>query len=509
MGTVTVRELLASLPDTSIYAGQSGIDKQISTISFIDSPSSVNWLNGGEVILTTAFLYKEHVEMQVKFVQKLIEMGVVALGIKIGRYISELPAEAIEHANKNGFPIFGICYDSVWSEIFSVFHALRLGKTMAQSILSTEMITFDKLFRSSSWGKEAIQSTFLQCIKLPAVIVDSDYKILCHKGDAELGELEAYCLRRRRANAGDDVPSSFVTHARPKHNFYDTQLYDTERLILCFPDTTEVRHDEIVWITSLYESIRKKNKFMQDVPAMWKNFILECIVEGLDENFRDYAQLLRFEKEITGTILLFQGDCADSARDEFKRCFRSSIRKGETIIHDVQVDDEIIMLYAECSQSGVNYFSTALRGTLQKVSNLCEGCRISVGSASGQIEEFKLLYRQAKAAREMSDIMNFDEGIVFYRDFQIFDLLFKQNFDFDEIALLKEQVTTFDACTTLEVYLESGNPKKAAERQFIHDNTMRYRINKLENCLNMDLSKPLNRTILLLKVKLWRLAGGT
>jgi len=166
----------------------------------------------------------------------------------------------------------------------------------------------------------------------------------------------------------------------------------------------------------------------------------------------------------------------------------------------------LAMLYARSLKAVDASLFVEMRSVIQRIALKCEGCRISVGETAGRMEEFKQLYMQAKTAREVSPILLPGEEIVFYRDLSIIDLLHENRFDFSEISYLHEQITSFDACTTLEIYLESGNPKRAAERQFIHDNTMRYRVTKLEQCLNMDLSKPLNRINLLLKVKLWRLA---
>lgn len=506
MGIVTVRELLAVLPDTPIYAGEGGLDNPISTVSFLDAPSSVDWLNGGELILTTAFLYKENMEMQAAFVQKLIEMNVVALGIKIGRYIEEIPPQAIAYANEKNFPIFGISYDTVWSEVFSAFHTLQLNEKGARSFLNTEMIAFDKLFRSSSWRPEVIQSNFLRCIKLPAVIVDDNYNILCRSEVQAIDELEAYCERRGKYHTESDSPESFVSQSKRMEKIFDAALYSGERLVLHLTNNDNIRRDEMAWVASLYESIRKKNRFMLDTSALWKNFITEYIVGGLDEYFKDYAQMLDLNRNIIGTLMVFAGQSAATARDEFTRMMRTAVNQKEALLHDVEIGDEIVVIYAKTTLEVSGAFSIEMREVMKKLVRKCDGFQVWVGEPVESMKKFKKIYSKINTIRKISAILLPDEDIVFYSDLSVIERLRKVDFDFSEINFLHEQITSFDACKTLEMYLESGNIKRAAERLFIHDNTMRYRIDKVEECLNMDLSKPLDRVNLLLKIKLWRIA---
>ena len=501
-----MRELLASLPDAELFAGQGGLENQINTISFIDSPSSTDWLNGGEVILTTAFLYREDAEKLVGFVRKLVDMGVVALGIKIGRYIDELPHAAIAYADEMDFPIFRIRYDSVWSEIFSVFHTLRLDKKNESSILNTEMVTFDKLFRSSTWGNEAIHTHFLKCIRVPAVIVDERYNILCSNGGPAMEFLEEYCERRRQHRVADESPKSFVSQAKQMHKIFDMELYSEERLVLCTDDGEDIPGNELVWVVSLYESIRKKNKFMQDAPALWKNYILECVAGGAGDNYKDYAQLLQLDKSRSATVLVFYGKDAFAARDEFMRLFRGAAASREVMVHTADIDGESVVVYAKTTPSEGFQDYVELRSMLQKALLRCDGLRVSVGDFIDRMEDLKQAYGQARTAQQMGSELMPDEEIVFCRDLNIVSLLREQGFGYDEISFLNEQITSFDACRTLEIYLESGNIKRAAESSFIHDNTMRYRIQKIEQCLNMDLNKPFNRLNLMLKLKLWKLA---
>ena len=382
---VTVQELIKMLPGITIYAGKSGLNKPISTISFIDAPSSVEWLNGGEVILTTAFLYKENGDIQYRFVSKLIEMGVTALGIKIGRYIELIPDAIIELADDKQFPIFGISYETIWSEIFTAYYNLALEKK-SRSILS-------------------------------------------------------------------------------------------------------------------------RSRFMLDTQGMWKAFVTECLLDASTENLDEYIHFLKIREDYVSTIIVFGGGNAAAVVDEFRMLMRTSIVSHDTQIIDAVMDGgESVMLYAKSGGKGLYSFTNELREALRELAPLFPGCRVWVGEPAATPQELQRSYTSAVRAMELGVFLMPEESVVFYRDVSLIDHLYRDGYDYSEITYLGSKIKSFDACRTLEIFLESGNVKRAAESSFIHDNAMRYRIQKIEQILLLDLSKPVNRYNLLLKLKLWRLA---
>lgn len=504
---ITVNELLEKLPDITIYAGHRGQGKCIKTISFIDSPSSVDWLKGGEVILTTAFLYKENADMQLKFVEKLIEMDVVALGIKIGRYINQIPEAIIDLANEHDFPIFGIGFDTVWSEIFTVFHTLRLeNKKNLRSILSMDVILFDKLFRSSSWDSEAIRMNFLKCTGVPAAIVNENYEILSRNNGDELPTIERYCERSKTASKPDSKLLHIFTYANQRRAIFDYALYPGERLILCSAQD-DIQEAEIEWIISLYKSIREKNKFMQDITILWEKFIIECLIEKKEENIKDYIRILKLRELQTAVVLFFSGHLSKVASDELNRLLRVALLRSTAILQQyTEIDGgDILMLYGKTEAPADTYcFTNELREILQKVAQKYPSCKIRVGSVVYVPEDLRKSYEDAKTASWLGNLLFPEDNLVFYRDICMFDVSAKV--DIDEIRYLNENITSFNACKTLEIFLESANIKKAAELSFIHDNTMRYRLQRVEQCLNMDMSKPLSRICMLLKIKHWHIA---
>ncbi|MCL1982390.1 MAG: PucR family transcriptional regulator ligand-binding domain-containing protein [Clostridiales bacterium] len=498
---ITVNELLKALPYAPVLAGQEGLDRGVETVSFIDSPSSVEWLRGGEVILTTAFLYRDDMDLQMNFVEKLADMNVAALGLKLGRFIETIPEQVIKLANERKFPIFGVAYDMVWSEIFTKFHTLKLQKNEERSILSTEIITFDKLFRSSTWDSETIRENFLKCLDIPACIVNDEYEVLSKNNFKDVGLVETWCSEKRKIN----VDGTDDSETQQQHHIIGREIYPGERLLLHY-DVYGVLLAELDWIVMLYQTIRNKNKFMQDKTTLWKNFVNECLIRKLGDSSAEYARMLDLRNLKAGAMLIFSGPEPHEAVGEVRRIQRANLAAKSLIIYDsVTKDGEIIMLYGKNTRQDECDFRIELREILQKTRLSSSDCKIAVGSFVNQPQDMLKSYEQAGTAMQMKNQLLPSEPIVFYQDICILDTLRHDKFDFSEIEYLQQQVHTFDACQTLEVFLEHGNIKRAANYAFVHDSTMRYRVQKIEQCLNIDFGNPINRASYLIKLKLWHL----
>ena len=81
--TTTVRETLTldSFKGFRVLAGQSGLDRAVSTTTFIEAPDSWKWIRGGEFVLTLGYAFQEESQF-LDLVHKLIDHGASCLGIK-------------------------------------------------------------------------------------------------------------------------------------------------------------------------------------------------------------------------------------------------------------------------------------------------------------------------------------------------------------------------------------------------------------------------------------------
>lgn len=71
----------------------------------MDCPDIADWIRPGEMLFTTAFLIKDCPGKAIELLQKLCERKSSGLGIKLGRFWSQIPQELIDEADRLQFPL--------------------------------------------------------------------------------------------------------------------------------------------------------------------------------------------------------------------------------------------------------------------------------------------------------------------------------------------------------------------------------------------------------------------
>ena len=105
--SVTVRDILnmAELKGANVLAGASGLDRPVSNVNVMEAPDIVRWLHGGEFILTAAYAFRSDPESLMALLEQMRDSGVSALGIKLKRFIDELPSSCIAEADRLCLPV--------------------------------------------------------------------------------------------------------------------------------------------------------------------------------------------------------------------------------------------------------------------------------------------------------------------------------------------------------------------------------------------------------------------
>lgn len=175
---VTVRALLYTEPcfSSTVFAGAGGLDQTVRTVSVVDAPDSVGFLTGGEVILTTGFLFKDDPMDMYQFVQEMIRGKAAGLAIQMGLYVNEIPHTVKELADRHNFTIFSIPSDIGWSHIITRFHDLRI-KERKGTLYSMDVITFCNIMEPHKNNPSAFMQQFLSLLGGSAVILENGRQI--------------------------------------------------------------------------------------------------------------------------------------------------------------------------------------------------------------------------------------------------------------------------------------------------------------------------------------------
>ncbi len=140
---------------------------------------------------------------------------------------------------------------------------------------------------------------------------------------------------------------------------------------------------------------------------------------------------------------------------------------------------------------------------------------ISTCHGMGQIyplTDLRISYTEARTALTLPRLLGQEGTVQKYADLGIFSILFSQdaaslkNYSFNTLGKLLEydEKTEGKLLPTLRELLDNCyNFKETADKLFVHINTLYYRINKIEEILELDLSQMLTRVNLYTAIKVW------
>jgi purine catabolism regulator len=118
---LTVREMLGqdAMRGTRIIAGAGGLDRVVRRLNVMTVPNIVRWTKQDEFLLTTGYpLPREPGEFG-RLIEQLAAKGLAGLGVKLDEYLAEVPADAVELADRAAFPIVVIPPTSPLDDVLS------------------------------------------------------------------------------------------------------------------------------------------------------------------------------------------------------------------------------------------------------------------------------------------------------------------------------------------------------------------------------------------------------
>lgn len=96
-----------------VVAGHDGIDTRgpIRWAHISELPDPTPWLEGGELLLTTGLGLKDDAALQRRFVDGLVDRGIVGLGFSTGVSLERVPEEMVVACDEHDLPLFIVPYE--------------------------------------------------------------------------------------------------------------------------------------------------------------------------------------------------------------------------------------------------------------------------------------------------------------------------------------------------------------------------------------------------------------
>jgi purine catabolism regulator len=505
------------LKELKVIAGHRGLGKKIRAVTVIDAPDSYKWLRGYELILTSGYLVGGDPGLLEHFIVNLAEAGASGLGIKKDRFVKTIPEHVVNTADKMDFPLIELPYHFVWSDMFSVYYELlHLEPEKQPAAIEPECI--EQIYNAARWGSHYLLDTLTQLFNLPVAVILNNKQIKADNGISGAvliaDALESSLLFPE--NMGNEiltVGKYFIAVCPIPFNRAGSVEY------IAIMSQSGAFLKELKRVFLLLASLGDHNKLdANDREKIYREFILSFISGKITETDAQRFETFRGagQEVYTGVMIIESDDSMATyihAADILKKARLTNRGKAVShIVNNAAKHETIVMLElhmtnpAETPEIWQHIFIEDMEYLVQDTKD----CFVSMGRLYKNLSDISTSYHEAREACIIGRILWEERKCFLYSMVSFYNILRKADpsqLDFGFIQLLEDNKAgfSFDGIKTLEAFIERGGYKKAAADLFIHENTLRYRVQKIGELLHIDLEDPVVIHSLLTQVKLWKL----
>lgn len=181
------------LAGSTVLAGEAGLGRVVSRVNVMEVPDVLPYVRVDELLLTTGYALREHPERLTDLVRDLHARQVAALGIKLGRYVDELPGSALALADELGFPVVRLpdtaSYDELLTQVLTAVldhQAERLTRSEDAHRALVEVVL-------DGGGLAEVSAALARLLGVVVLLTDADGTLVAEAGadEAELAEAKA------------------------------------------------------------------------------------------------------------------------------------------------------------------------------------------------------------------------------------------------------------------------------------------------------------------------------
>jgi len=548
---ITVKSLLqiGPLKTSQVVAGYQKLDNVVKGVTIIEAPDIVNWLSGGELLLTSLYAGPGEGQNYREFIQLLSQKEVSALAVKIRRFVQTIPQEVIDAANEFGLPLIELEGNIRFVDImYPVMEQLFNSQVVKLKYYKDIQERFTTLALQCE-GLEAIIRTLEELVGNPVAVYDKNFKCLKatdprierfkEPQERELRENlnEKFSYYRQKVNypaLGDDLVPQVVVQIKAlsqvKAFLTIAELNKPleEMDFICLENAATV-----VTLDSV------KRFAVSEVEQRFKNDLIEQILNGemSSANVLERANFMEWDLNRPYQIVVFDLQNLDAhllenrnqnkmalqgLKSEITSIISSAIRNHTKDFIIGNKVDTVVVLWPVTEKDGS--LLQKIKGVGKEVQQQIKkrmkkiSIQVGIGDEALCIQDIPRSYKEAQDALTYGAMLHKESSIVGFSELGVFRVLckFAEGNSLEEFlpkSLLKilnyDQENNAELLYTLQVFLEcNGNASKAAKELFIHYKTILYRLDRIKEVTQLDLEDNKNRLELEMGLKMLHLLNN-
>ncbi|MBS4055290.1 MAG: PucR family transcriptional regulator ligand-binding domain-containing protein [Thermaerobacter sp.] len=531
---ITVKELLGlpAMKKAELIAGEEGLDRSITSVNIMEVPDIARFIKGHELLLTTTYPIKDDQTAQRNLIHNLVKANVAALAIKPAFYGNEVPAVMVEMANALHFPLIRLPADASFNEILNPVLGEILNRQAV--ILRRNEETHQALMSIVLGGGGLLEvAQMLATLEgYPVGVHSANWRLLvyCVPSGSETMFAEPRHGELRQAAAQLNMSSSpgltATGRGRIEHNCktdcFAVHPVTVAREILAYltvwlgtDPLAEYNVTTIEQAATVVALEVTKLRAVATVEQRFRSYFIEDIIQGrVDARTDAISRGAAYGWDLTVRFLPVLIEL-----DDFRRFYRTSESSPAQVLRrlwqavsvsaavfatDCIVVDRgtrILALLRNDPVNGEGRVVLAARNLTKMINDELGAAEalsasVGVGRMLENILDLRLALEQATLALEIGQIINGTGSITHFDELGFYRVLFMSR-DNQELTAFSEDLLKplqdsdrhkrTDLVRTLEAILKcNGNLRQAAGELYVHYNTLRYRVSRIEELTKLD-----------------------
>jgi purine catabolism regulator len=537
--SLTVREILENIPlfaEAKCVCGKTSLSNIVNWTHIINDSDVVSWVHEGDLLLTTAQGIYQDSTAQKKFILDVIQAGLSGLVISTGHYFNEVPTQILNIAEENNIPVITIPYEVRFVDITQAIHEriLRDKNNLTERVFKIHDVLTNLVVEGC--GLEKFAETLASILNRSVTIEDPNLKILAY---SLVGPTDA--VRTRTIEMGY-TPTEVVNYLRKLGVFERIQKDPKPQYLKPIP-AMGIKFERIVapiligdqlfgyiWIIANGDSLTQL-----DYLAIERGAIIAALITSRDMAVYEAEQ--RGKSKIIDHLIDPETSELSLQSDEIVERLgmsgdyqiiniqntKDKINEKHTYIpllneqikqHGFQatVIDRakslLLILNTSNEKNTFRFLQLLLKFSVDSDLNWI----IGVSQITSTIDQFRKAFHEALDATKIGIILGNEQSSYWYYSKLGFltwimetptDML-SNNFYYRLVENMHQYDSerNADILKTLDIYFGTfSNAQETAKILFIHRNTLRQRLKKIQEIWNMQLDDPLEMLNLYYAIK--------
>lgn len=512
-----IKELFTRFPDFKQITELEIENIEINNITVLDAPDFFRWSKPNELPISSGYIFSQELDF-IKTIQSCLEHNVVALAIKVDRYLKEIPKEVVEYAEINSFPLIYIPAHYSFSDIIL---------PVMNDSLYNRIIEIEK--------SEKMRDQF---IKL-ALNGNNIAEIISYLHEAMKVEVLFENFMTHEFYQNGHLISPIDTDSYPY--LEQTIVFGSERLGKLYfkiraKELTHSQKIAINYATRIIQLIYKEKLSLQKVEEDYKSDLVEDICNNNIKNIQE----LNLRSKLYGWQISNELIVGIFDIDNYKE---QTIKLGEessklSTIHNQMYKEitnylkgkEIVFYSFKKSDSYIFIFESATFPSKDLQDQLLDNIRLNLrqkfgfsftvglGNKVNNVLNTYKSYQQAMEGVRLGRILHKGNLLIHYQDIEPYTLLAKISQDVSGNHSIMHPIMVLqnydynrgtNYFSDLKELIDSDwNVSKFSKNRIIHYNTAKYRLNKIQEITQVDFNKSYNKFNIEFALKLFMIKNG-